>query len=261
MMAPANIQRRIAAWRAVAAFCCLLPALPAFPAEHLRVAAQIGTEPKFLRDDGHVIGLCTDIMRAIERIEPGLTFKGDQHWMPVTRMMTELAAGAQDAACGMQHTPERDRLFIYLEPPLFSVDYVMIARRDDPVEVRSWEDLRQLQPAPIVLVNRGFAVSVTLASIPGIQLDASATDTKLNLEKLIAGRGRLYFHRGPGIQRMLERAGVAAKVRVLPGSLLRTESYFIVGKHVAAATVEKLRMAISQLEKTGELQAILRKWS
>jgi ABC-type amino acid transport substrate-binding protein len=48
---------------------------------------------------------------------------------------------------------------------------------------------------------------------------------------------------------------------VLPGSLLRTESYFIVGKHVAAATVEKLRMAISQLEKTGELQAILRKWS
>jgi polar amino acid transport system substrate-binding protein len=267
-MTPASIQCRSKARRMAAAFCCTLvtlaalAALPVCQAEELRVSAQIGTEPKFFNDDtGRIIGLCTDIMRAIERIEPGLTFTGDQRWMPLTRMLSELASGEQDAACGMQHTAERDRQFIYLEPPLFSVDYVLIARRDDPVEIQSWGDLRLLQPPPVVLVNRGFAVSVTLAGIPGIQIDASATDTKLNLEKLVAGRGRLFFHRGPGLQRMLERAGVAAKVRVLQGSLLHTQSYFIVGKHVGAATMERLRQALALLEKTGELQALLKKWS
>jgi glutamate/aspartate transport system substrate-binding protein len=262
MMAPANIQRRISAWRLVAALCCMLSALPAFPAEHLRVAAQVGTEPKFLSaDTGAVIGLCTDILRAIERIDPGLKFTGDQLWMPVTRVMTELAAGAQDAACAMQHTPDRDRKFIYLEPALFEVDYVLLARRDDPVDIRSWEDLRSLRPQPVVLVNRGFAVSATLQSIPGIQVDASAADTKLNLEKLVAGRARLYFHRGPGIPRMLERAGVAAKVRILPDALLHTGSYLVLGKHVDAAIAERLRLALAHLEKSGELQAIVKKWS
>jgi ABC-type amino acid transport substrate-binding protein len=228
----------------------------------LRVAAQIGTEPKFLRaDSGAVVGLCTDILRAIERIAPGLRFTGDQQWMPVTRVMTELAAGAQDAACAMQHTPDRDRKFIYLQPALFEVDYVLLARSDDPVEINSWDDLRGLRPEPIVLVNRGFAVSATLESIPGIHVDASATDTKLNLEKLVAGRARLYFHRGPGIQRMLERAGVANKVRVLPGSLLHTASYLVLAKHVDAAIAERLRQALAQLEKSGELQAIVKKWS
>jgi ABC-type amino acid transport substrate-binding protein len=228
----------------------------------LRVAAQIGTEPKFLRaDSGAVVGLCTDILRAIERIDPGLRFTGDQQWMPVTRVMTELAAGAQDAACAMQHTPDRDRKFIYLQPALFEVDYVLLARSDDPVEINSWDDLRGLRPEPIVLVNRGFAVSATLESIPGIRVDASATDTKLNLEKLVAGRARLYFHRGPGIQPMLERAGVANKVRVLPGSLLHTASYLVLAKHVDAAIAERLRLALAQLEKSGELQAIVRKWS
>jgi polar amino acid transport system substrate-binding protein len=228
----------------------------------LRVAAQIGTEPKFLRaDSGAVVGLCTDILRALERIDPGLRFTGDQQWMPVTRVMTELAAGAQDAACAMQHTPDRDRKFIYLQPALFEVDYVLLARSDDPVEINSWDDLRGLRPEPIVLVNRGFAVSATLESIPGIHVDASTTDTKLNLEKLVAGRARLYFHRGPGIQRMLERAGVANKVRVLPGSLLHTASYLVLAKHVDAAIAERLRLALAQLEKSGELQTIVRKWS
>lgn len=261
-MAPASIFCSLEAKRTVAAFCCMLSASACCLGHDLRVAAQIGTEPKFLRaDSGAVVGLCTDILRAVERIDPGLKFIGDQHWMPLTRVLTELAAGAQDAACAMQHTPERDRKFIYLQPALFEVDYVLIARRDDPVEINNWDDLRALRPQPTVLVNRGFAVSATLEAIPGIQVDASATDTKLNLEKLVAGRARLYFHRGPGIQHMLERAGVAGKVRVLPVPLLHTGSYLILGKHVGATIAERLRLALAQLEKSGELQAIVRKWS
>jgi len=43
------------------------------------------------------------------------------------------------------------------------------------------------------------------------QLIGGATD----LQKLIASRGRLYFHRGPGLQKLLERTGTAADGTVI----------------------------------------------
>jgi hypothetical protein len=257
--------------RAAAAGAAAIAAAPAVAAPSgtplpppivLRVAAQQGTEPKFLDgSNGAIAGICPDVMRGIERIDPGLKFSGDQHWMPLTRVVSEMAAGQQDAACALHHTREREEKFRFLHPALYSVDYVLLARKDDPIVVNSWEDLRRIRPAPVVLVNRGFAVNTTLDGVPGIQIDASANDTKLNLDKLLAGRGRLYFHRGPGLQHLLERAGVSDRIRILPQSMLRTEAYFVVGRHVPAQTAERVRRALLQLERSGELNAIYRKWN
>lgn len=248
--------------RFVLALCCSVPLAAAAEGVELRVASQLGTEPKFLIDKstGRLSGICIDIMRAVERADPGLKFVGEQRWMPVVRVITELSAGRQDAACALQRTPERERELTYLRPALYPVDFFLLARVDDAVVVNSWEDLRRLRPAPVVLVNRGFGANSALQAIPGIVVDSSATETRLNLEKLIAGRARLYFHRGPGIARMLAHAGVTDKVRVLPTAMLHTEFHFVLGKHVAPATANRLRRALAAMEQSGELQAIHRKW-
>ncbi|MES2263678.1 MAG: transporter substrate-binding domain-containing protein [Pseudomonadota bacterium] len=228
----------------------------------LRTAAQLGTEPKFMnaeRGDG-IVGLCTDIMRAVERVDPGLKFVGDQNWMPLIRIMTELEAGAQDATCALQHTRERDQKFTYLEPVLYPVEYVLLARIDDPLVVGSWDDVRHLNPAPVILANRGFGASLILDNLGGLLVDSSTTDTQLNLEKLIAGRARLYFHRGPGMRRILERAGVIKKVRILPMVMHRADFYFVVGRHLPQATAERLQRALLLLEHRGELRALYKKW-
>jgi len=241
---------------------CALPLAAAADGVALRVASQLGTEPKFLLDEGsgRSAGICVDIMRAVERTDPGLTFVGEERWMPLIRVTTELSAGLQDAACALQRTPERERKFKFLAPSLYPVDFFLLARMDDPVLVRNWDDLRRLTPAPVVLVNRGFGASTTLHGLPGIVVDSSTTETRLNLEKLIAGRARLYFHRGPGLARTLERAGVADKVRILPTVMLHEEFHFALGRHVPPATANRLRRALQALEESGELKAIYRKW-
>ncbi|WP_228893286.1 substrate-binding periplasmic protein [Pseudoduganella aquatica] len=246
----------------VLALCCSVPLAATAESVELRVASQLGTEPKFLIDEssGRITGICIDIMRAVERADPGLKFVGVQRWMPLVRITTELSAGLQDAACALQRTPERERKFTYLQPALYPVDFFLLARMDDPVVVNSWEDVRSLRPASVVLVNRGFGASATLQAIPGIVVDSSTTETRLNLEKLIAGRARLYFHRGPGIARMLAHAGVTDKVRVLPTVMLHAEFHFVLGKHVAPATANRLRRVLAAMEQSGELKAIYRKW-
>src|SRR5476649_1990028 len=100
------------------AACCLmlLAASLSGMATELRVAAQEGTEPKFIASDQGIVGLCIDIMRAIERVDPGLKFVGDQHWMPLIRVYSEAANGKQDAVCGVQDTPERRRHYVFLDP-------------------------------------------------------------------------------------------------------------------------------------------------
>jgi hypothetical protein len=37
-----------------------------------------------------MVGLCIDIMRAIEQIDPGLRFVGHQRWKPLIRAYSEL---------------------------------------------------------------------------------------------------------------------------------------------------------------------------
>lgn len=236
---------------------CCVPA----QAVVLRTAAQAGTEPKFIAGDGGaIVGLCIDILRAIERVDPQLRFAGDQRWMPLIRAYSEVESGLQDAACAVQRSPERERKMNFLATPLVAVNYHFLARMADPVSIRNWNDVRKLAPDGVVLANRGFAAAAILAQQGGIETDASSTSPALNLQKLVAGRGRLYFHRSPGLKKMLEHNGMGDKVRILPTVMYRASLYMVTGPHVARGVVERLEQALAQLEVSGELERLARKW-
>jgi polar amino acid transport system substrate-binding protein len=244
----------------------LLMAAPAHaqaqaPIVTLRVAAQEGTEPKFISGGpGRIIGLCVDLFRTIERIDPGLIFVGDQQWMPLPRTISELAGHQHDALCAVQRTPERARQFLYLDTPLFTLNYMLLARANDPVVINHWDDVRKLGAQGVVLVNRGYTTAEMLEQIGGLQINSSASSPVINLQKLLAGRGRFFLHRGPGLQGFLQRAGVAGKVRVLPQVMFHTSTYMAMGTHVDPAVVARVRRALEQMERTGELARLLKKW-
>src|SRR4051812_9671231 len=171
----------------------LLCASQAHTVTEIRIPSQEGAEPKFIaapagRGLAPVAGLCIDILRAIERVDSSIRFVGEQHWMPLPRIEARLATGAEDAACALQHTIDRDAQFVFLEPSLFPVDYVFVARVDDPVVVNGWNDLRALGPNSTILVNRGFPNIKLLETVGGLQIDSGAGTTTLNLQKLIARR-------------------------------------------------------------------------
>lgn len=249
--------------RLLGAVCCALGLSAALPAHAivLRTAAQEGTEPKFVADGkDRVVGLCIDILRAVEQVDPTLQFVGDQRWKPLIRAFSELETGQQDVQCAMQRTAEREQRFHYLGPALYAIEYHFLARAEDTISITQWEDVRRLAPDNIVLINRGFAAAAILTQMGGIEIDANATNPQLNLQKLIAGRGRLFFHRGPGLQRLLVRTGTVGKVRILPQVMYSAKLYFVTSKKLAPFITERLERALYQLEKNGELDRLMRKW-
>lgn len=230
----------------------------------LRTAAQVSTAPKYIphsHADGNAItGLCIDINRAIEQLDPTLRFVGDQNWQPTTRLEAEMSTGTLDVACGLSRNREREARFDYLEPPLFSVRYFLIVRAGDTVQVKNWEDVRALGEQGVVLMIHGFGPMARLKEMGGLRLDAGATDARTNLMKLLAGRARFYYHRSPGLLGEIRQAGVEGKVSVLPTVMDLQQFYMVVGKSVSPAVRTRLSRAIARLESGGELKRLVDKW-
>lgn len=227
----------------------------------LKVVAQEGTEPKFIPAGiGRVVGLCVDLFRSIERVDPSLQFVGDQHWLPLLRAHSELASHQHDALCAVQRTDERARQYVFLDPPLFQLRYHLIARADDNIAIDNWDDVRKLGAKGVILTNRGYTTPEMINRLGGLQIDPSATSPAINLQKLIAGRGRFFLHRAPGMQGFIDRAGATSKVKILPNVMATTNVYMAMGTHVDPATRMRVQRAVEQLEKSGELARLLKKW-
>lgn len=239
-------------------------ALPAAEIAYVRTSAQLASAPKFVQQgEGstrHVAGLCIDINRAIERQDPTLRISGDQHSLPLTRIEAQMRTGTLDMACGLLRTRERESMFTYIEPPLFTVTYVMVARADDEVVISNWDDVRSLGDQGTILLIHGQGTLGRLKELGGLQIDAGGSDAKTNLQKLLAGRGRFYYHRVPGIATEIRRAALEGKVRVLPTVMDTQRFHMVVGRHVAPATLERLRHALVQLEGSGELKRLFDQW-
>ncbi|MYM38533.1 substrate-binding periplasmic protein [Duganella qianjiadongensis] len=252
---------RLGMWLAcMFAVTCCATILPAH-AVTLRTAAQEGTEPKFIAAGGErIAGMCVDLFRAIEQLDPELQIVGDQSWKPLIRAYSELEHGQLDLACAVQRIGERERRFHFIGPPLYNNEYHFLARISDPIRISSWDDVRQLAPDNTVLINRGFAAGDIIRAQGGIPIDDSATNQVLNLQKLVAGRGRLFFHRGRDLRKLLERTGNSSKVRVLPQVMLSSPVYFATSKQLAPDSRDRLERALFQLEKSGELDRLIRKW-
>lgn len=241
--------------------CALLGAPVLAAPTVLKVVAQEGTEPKFIPAGiGRVVGLCVDLYRAIERVDPGIQFVGDQTWLPLLRAHFELAAHQHDALCAVLRTDERTRQYVFLEPPLFQLRYQLIARTVDSAVINNWNDVRKLGAQGVLLTNSGYITPIMLEQIGGLQIDASANTPADNLEKLAAGRGRFFLHRAPGAQGFIDRAGLAGKVKILPTVMATTNVYMAMGTHVDPAVRLRVQRAIEQLNRSGELQRMLKKW-
>lgn len=230
----------------------------------IRTAAQIDTAPKFIArsnpPNATVEGLCIDIYRAIERIDNKLHITGDQSWLPANSVVPELNAGHLDMGCGFVKLPERKNIR-YAEPPLFTTDYVLVARADDPVTIRNWDDLRALGDKGIVLADHGFGVANTLFAQGGLHVDDTTLGLKDNLLKLRAGKGRFYAHRLLGLVDGIKRANMNADVRILPMSLTRESYYMVFAPNAPNEMVQRTQRAITQLTNSGELLKLLKKWS
>ncbi|MBR7799255.1 substrate-binding periplasmic protein [Undibacterium fentianense] len=240
-------------------FVCGFPQLTSAEI-HIRTAAQESSEPKFIaiKSQGKpaISGICVDIFRSIEKRFPTIHFSGDQVWMPRRRMDLYFQDKRIDLICGVQDLPRNTAQYQLLSTVLFSVDYMLAVRADDPVQVKSWEEIRQLGDNGVILALQGFGIVDILQKIGGLKLDPSATSSLSNLRKLLAGRGRFYCHRSPGLKSSIQQAGLSREVRVLD-HVFHTEKFYMgLRKDLPAFEVKMIQDALLDLSKSGELKRI-----
>ena len=226
----------------------------------LKIAAQEATPPKFIPTPSGTTGFCPDVLRAIERVDPNIRFSGESSFEPSLRMLDGLAAGRLDVACALAFTKERTDKAVFLRPPLFTTDYVLAARTDDPIVINSVDDLRKLGADSAVLGVRGMQILRRLAEQEGIHAEEGGNTPKANLEKLASGRGRFFLYRSVGMKTVIKEAGLEAKIRIVPAVIIRTELYMLASRHLPKAQVDELEQAIEKLKQSGELARIYTKW-
>lgn len=227
----------------------------------IRVAAQADSEPKFVAEGNAVAGSCIDIFRAIEKANPELKFVGDQQWMPLKRIEALVMGGKLDAACGLVRSDERIAAYRIPDTPLFSVTYHMLVRADDPVNVKTFDDVRKLKEDGVVLVNAGSGAIAALRKAGKLRIDSTANTTAQNIDKLLAGRGRFFYYRNPGLNSEIRKAGHERRVRILPSVFDTQVFYLVLGRHVGKETEGKIAQALGRLNEQGELKQIAEKWS
>jgi ABC-type amino acid transport substrate-binding protein len=228
----------------------------------LRSAMQDGNTYKFDPKNAALPGICTEIIRAIEKADPEIKFSGMDAAIPLPRIVSELASGGSfDAFCGLLKTPERAALVNFIDVPIYSLRHKLAVRADDAVNVKSFDDIRKLGSNNTIAATQGLAYAALLQKEGGLTVDDGSRDTSAIFKKLMAERVRFYYNAESTLLEYIENDKLQGKVKILPTVFKQENQYFVVSKMLPVASSDKLKAALERLAKSGELTQIFSRYS
>ncbi len=229
----------------------------------LKTGYQENSFPKYVLDQSETLadatGICVDILAALERDVPDLTFSVTKA-SPFKRILHELEKGGTDFFCCAARKEEREKKDIYLDTPVYKCSYIVAVRADDTISVENFDDIRKLAPDNVILTNAGTAAERFLKKQGGLSIDARGKDIPQNLKKLQAKRGRFYFFHDLGLASTLKRGFQGQGLKVLPASFREYHHYAVFAKHSDPEVVDRVGAALKKLAERGELKAIFEKY-
>ena len=207
-------------------------------------------------DDGTEIqGLCIDILHGIEKIT-GFKIHASNDFIPFKRLQSQLASGQIDLFIGMAKNEVRLRKYIFLKTPLYEVKHIIVARRNDPVTITNFDDIRSLAPDNIILTNYSTATERLLKAQKGLRVDSEARSITANLKKLLYGRGRFLCFHDLGLMSTIEHEGYSDKIRIFPVIFKSYYHYIAFSPNTPDNVVQQINLAVQQMKTSGELEEI-----
>lgn len=229
----------------------------AAPAQELtlRTVQQAGSTVKYDPVGGpRKPGLCLEILRAVEKQDPGLHFTGLDQQVPLKRVERLLAEGLVDVFFCLLKSPEREKQWRYVPVPLYTVRHVVLQRADDPRNVESLAGLAAWSKLKPVLVMRGtslarrlIAAHVTVAEV-GSEREA--------LQMLSLGRADAIYGQDINLQRHVRDSGQADKFKFGRSAFQEEAQFLALRADLPAAYEERLTLALRKLQKDGTLRQL-----
>lgn len=214
--------------------------------------------PKYMQTaDKEFKGICLDIMRAIEEVDPSIRFEYEKSLVPFARISRDLEVGSIDVFFGMVWNEEREELFSFIQPALYPTYNLLVVRADDPITtLASIDEVRALGRNGVILVDRATAHQAFLEEIGGLTIDSGGGNRRENLAKLMGQRGRFYYSTDIGLIGTIEEMELQDKVRFLPLVLVEDFQYAAFSQHASAETKERVSNALAVLQENGTLALI-----
>ncbi len=242
---------------------CLLSALLslAAPAQELtlRTVQQSGSVVKYDPDGGPARpGLCVEILRALEKQEPGLHFSGLEQQVPLKRVERLLADGLIDAFFCLLKSPEREKQWRFVPVPLYSIRHVVVQRADDPRNLDTLPDLAALSLRKPVLITRGTVLGRRL-----LAADVAVTEVgseREALQMLALGRADAIYGQDINLLRQINDGRLGDKLKFGRTVFLEEPQLLAVRADLPAAYEERLTQALRRLEKDGTLKQLADKY-
>ncbi len=222
----------------------------------LRTAAQDNNVLKYDFKNPQKPGICVEVIQAIERIDPGLKFAGWDAPRSLPWIEQRLAGGELDVFCALIKNAERETRYGFIEVPVYTVRHRIAVRKEDALDVTSFDDIRKLGEDGVVIVGRGTAHENHLKAQGGLHLELSSGSTDVNLRLLVGKRGRLLYHTENALLRYIEDGHLEDRVRLLPTVFKSDALLFAVSNALAPSSRERLRLALTKLSQRGELARI-----
>jgi polar amino acid transport system substrate-binding protein len=242
-------------------FVFLLVSFTTLHGSEFRTYAQFNAAPKFIQSGNTVTGLCVDIMRAIEKEDSQISFVGYSRFAPFARKMIDLESGNIDVIVGIVKNAERAAKFNFIPTPIYTTNDVLVSRADDPVDIRSFDDIRRLGGNGIILTNHGAAHVHFLLNQGGLLIDHGASNTPDNLYKLVQGRGRFVYLNDIELRYDIRKENLESKLRFLKTSFAQFPHYIAFSRRVPLNHRTEVAIALKKLEQKGELMRIFEKYS
>lgn len=225
----------------------------------LRTLQQSGSLVKYDPDGATARpGLCLEILRAIERVDPGLHFSGLDQQAPLKRVERLLAEGRVDAVFCLLKSPERARHWRYAPVPLYTIRHVVVQRADDARHYGTLAELAAASQRKPVLVMRGTALSRRLVAAD-VAITEVATEREA-LQMLLLGRADAVYGQDINLQHHVSDAKLGDKLKFGRTVFQEEAQYLALRADLPAAHEERLVLALRKLERDGTLRQLAEKY-
>lgn len=225
----------------------------------LRTVQQANSTVKYDPDGGPLKpGICLEILRAVEKIDPGLRFTGLDQAVPLKRVERLLAEGLVDAFFCLLKSPEREKQWRYAAVPLYTIRHVVVQRADDPRSADSLAELAAWSRHKPVLVMRGTALARRLVAAKVTVAEVGSEREALQMLQM--GRADAIYGQDINLQRHVTDSRLGDKFKFGRTAFQEESQFLALRADLPAAYEERLTQALRRLEKDGTLRQLAEKY-
>ena len=222
----------------------------------LHTAGQVSTAPKYVLQEGKVKGICPTLLSAIQAKDGKLDIRGVDTLLSTPLIEKGLESGRLDLFCGLLRNRLREAQMRFLSPPLYTIQFRVVVRREGAVPVKDMDDLRRKSLLMPVIATAGLSSTRSLQEL-GIRVDASSSDNLSSLRRLQAGRGLYYFSSDEILFALIESEHANGWAMVLPTVFGEEPMHLVASRQLSAGTLKRIQSALEQLAASGELKQIV----